>query len=86
MYHMFSEVEVRYDEPHEQNDGAKAQEVERHPLEERHIKHVREAADAVIVPLLENKIEESYNYKVLNKELHAITDSEYNWRHIKPRA
>ena len=59
MNHMLSKIEVRHDEPDEKENGTQTQEVEGHTLEEVHVDHVREAADAIIVPFLEdNKLNE----------------------------
>lgn len=51
---MLGEVEVRHDEPGEQEDGAKTKQVEGHQLEEGHVEHIAEAAHAVVVPFLED--------------------------------
>lgn len=53
MDHMLSEIEIGNNEPDEQNDGAEAHQVESHLPEEGHVEHVREAADAVVIPFLE---------------------------------
>lgn len=52
---MFGEVEVGHDEPHKDDDGAKTKQVEGDLLEEGHVKHVGEDADAIVVPILEHR-------------------------------
>lgn len=52
---MLSQVEIRHDEPNEQDDGAETHAVEGHLLEQRDVEHIGEAADAVVVPVLQFK-------------------------------
>lgn len=52
---MLGEVEVGHDEPHKDDDGTETKQVEGDLLEEGHVKHVCEDADAIVVPILEHK-------------------------------
>lgn len=52
MDHVLSEVEVRDDKPHKDNNRTEAKEIKCDLLHKRHIKHISEANYEIIIPVL----------------------------------